>query len=174
MRNGTPLSLLEGGYWYEAPFLHCAGERLGSGPGCNSSIPLPYQNLPQTDHEQLWLQEISLLQWPSDEWQVFSACRGCGLVAIRGRAHLVSERVVKQSVSRFCNDLTLHCAEFPCADARCKAPTKMYLEIPNGEVGALLADLKGLKFHGTLPCGHAIKPIPSPLCKIHQVTQRLW
>jgi hypothetical protein len=169
-----PVNIFYDCFWYEAPFLQCAPAPHGSGPGCVYSAPLPYENLPRTDDERLWSQNISQLEWPSDEWRVFSGCRHCGLVAIRGRAHLVSEPVVKKSEGRFRNDVTLHYVEFPCANTGCKAPTKMYVDIPDGSVEGLLAELRGVKFHGILPCGHPIKPIPSQLCRIQQVLNRLW
>lgn len=174
--NGKVVSSLTDSYWYEAPFLQCGLERPDTSfkNGCNSSIPLPYDNLPRTDHEQLLLQNISQLEWPSDEWTIFSGCRSCGLVSTRGRQHLVSEAVVKKSEGRFRNDATLYIVEFPCADIRCKAPTRMYVEIPDGIVAGLLGDMQGLKFHGALPCGHPIKPVPSPLCTVSQVVNRLW
>ena len=166
------VDLLQDSYWYEAPFLSCGIEPYHV--GCASAIPLPYDNLPQTDHELLRSQETSQLVLPLDEWQVFSGCRDCGLVAIRGRAHLDADIVAKESEGRFRADAPLHVVEFPCANTSCKAPAKMYVDIPDGTVEGLLAEMKEGRFHGVLPCGHPIKPVPSQKCAVRQVLNRLW
>lgn len=171
MRYKDAVKLQSGHFWYEGPFLECVGL---SDQGCDGMAPLPYDNLPQTDYEQLLWQDVSQLEWPSDEWTIFFGCRDCGLVANRGRANLVSEPIPKESEGRFRNDATLHCVEFPCANTSCKVQTKMYVDISDGSVEGLLRDMKEMKFHGSLLCGHPIKPVPSPLCKVLPVTTRLW
>jgi hypothetical protein len=159
------MDYLDGRFWYEGPFLMCCNH--------HEPAPLPYAILPRTD-EELWSEDTSQLELPPDGWTIFFACRDCGLVATRGHDRVVSKIVPKLTESVFRNDATLHVAEFPCAETRCKAPTKMHVDIRDGTVEDLLAELKGLKFHGVLPCGHPIKPIPLGRCRVSPVTARLW
>ena len=68
-----------GSYWYLSPFIFCKNQYFRHEGG----FPLPFENLPQTDLEQLQgPEDIGPQVLPPDGWKATFGCFACGLVEV--------------------------------------------------------------------------------------------
>jgi len=156
-------------FFYVAPFFYCEQ--------CMAVIPLPYPDLPRTNHDQWCGQEYtSPMDTVPEEWSVFFGCRECGHVDTYPGWHVGDSLVEKESQGVFHNETNCFSVKLQCAKVSCKAPATLYVNLKDGEVAKdLLRLLKANFFGGLLPCGHQLMPIPDRYyVDCRRILSRLW
>jgi hypothetical protein len=156
-------------FFYAAPKVTCAK--------CWADIPLPYPDLPLTDHDHWTAGEYeSPMETIPDEWKITLGCRECGHVETYPGWHVGDWLVERPTRGKFHNDANMFSVGMRCAKMDCKAPATLHTNLKDGEVEKeFLGLLKQAFFHGSLPCGHQIMPIPECYyADPHRVLSRLW
>lgn len=172
----NPLSYLDGSFWYLGPFAFCKNPYFDH-PRGKAVFPLPFDNLPQTDIDdiQVETEEKDQLVLPPDEWSAMFGCFSCGLVETYDADDVDSMIVLRASEGVFHNDGVCMCVEARCADLRCKAPAKWYVDISDATENDLLTRLRQGYFFGTLPCGHEIRTtLDKSSFHTYRTMNRLW
>ncbi len=165
----------EGSYWYLAPFAFCRNQHFRH-PENKGSFPLPFDDLPQTNMEELHeSQDKGQLVLPPDGWSAMFGCFSCGLVDTYTAADVDESIVLKQSEGRYHNDAVCFCVEALCGDGRCRLPAKWYVDISGATENGLRQLLQQNHFFGKLPCGHEIRTtIDKSSFRLYRVMNRLW
>jgi hypothetical protein len=164
-------------YWYLAPFLGCHNTDFHYPRGGEGMrIPLPFDNLPQTDEDQLFESEEGDRQvLPPDGWSTTFGCFSCGLVDNYTGDDVFGDVVPKRSLGRYHSDGVCICVEAQCADRRCKAPAKWYVDISDATENDLRQRLQRRDFFGKLPCGHEIRTmLDTTSFRLYRIMNRLW
>ena len=95
-------SFAKGCFWYLAPFAFCKNRHFLRH---NGGFPLPYDNLPQTDHERVYGPEEEYQQvWPPDGWKATFGCFACGLVEVYEADDVDDQIVLKASEGVYHSD----------------------------------------------------------------------
>jgi hypothetical protein len=157
-------------FWYAAPYLQCRG--------CYAAFPLPYGLMPSLEElDQAFEQEEnSPLVMPPDGWSATFGCIKCGFVATYDNLQ-VEERCDPHKIAGGCHDDSVcFSVEFPCANIRCKAPSKILVDMNDeGFETELRRLLKAGKFVGDLPCGHScVLPSREENYRVQRIVTRLW
>lgn len=153
--------------YYLAPAIRC--------DNCSSEIELFYPNLPETDqNRRLLLQGQDPLTLPPEGWRGVFGCLACGHVKEYGFESVMTKLLLKLSRGSHQSGRGLLRVEFPCAERHCKAPFSMHVDIQEQSLNAAVSIVRGAHFFHTLPCGHALMPVPEKFYEVHPVTRRLW
>jgi hypothetical protein len=164
-------------YWYLAPFIGCNNHTFHFPKGGEGMrFPLPFDDLPQTDEDQLFGEEDGDQQvLPPDGWSAMFGCFACGLVDNYIADDVFGDVVPKRSLGRYHSDGVCFCVEARCDDARCKLPAKWFVDISGATENDLQQRLRQGHFFGKLPCGHDIRTtLDKSSFQIYRVMNRLW
>ena len=159
-------------FWYLSPFAFCKNQYCRREGG----FPLPFDNLPQTNSEELdGPEDKSLLVLPPDGWSAMFGCFVCGFVDTYVVDDVCESVIQRQSEGKFHNDGVCFCVEALCGDERCGLPAKWYVDISGATENDLRQRLQHNYFFGTLPCGHEIRTtIDKSSFRLYRVMNRLW
>lgn len=142
-------------------------------------ISLPYPDIPHVTEEEwksLGDTDEDPLESPPDGWTIFFGCRECGHVDTYDFDSVGYGILERQQLAKFHNETNCFSVELQCALQSCKAPSKLHVTLFHNETERdLIRLLRSSFFHGLLPCGHQIMPIPEPFYRdAHRVMNRLW
>ena len=170
-------SSVKDGFWYLSPFAFCKNQYARHDGG----FPLPFDNLPQTNHEELCKpmldesEDKGLLVLPPDGWSATFGCFVCGLVEVYGADDVDDSIVLKESEGVYHSDGVCMCVEVQCADRYCRTPDKWYVDISGATESDLRQRLQQGHFFGKLRCGHDIRTtLDKSSFRIYRVMNRLW
>jgi len=135
-------------YWYLAPFIGCRNGTFHFRKNAEEMrFPLPFDNLPQTDEDQLFAEEDGDRPvLPPDEWSAMFGCLACGFVDNYTADDVFGDVVPKQSLGRYHSDGVCFCVEVRCDDGRCKLPAKWYVDISGATEDDLRQRLQKVTF----------------------------
>jgi hypothetical protein len=179
MYHPWDLKFLEGYFWYITPFAFCRNQHFDhfGEPRGRGLIPLPFDNLPQTNIDELQgeIEEKSRLVLPPADWKALIGCCECGFVDTYTAEDVDGVIVPKESEAVFHSDAVCICVEVRCADKRCEPPAKWYVDISGATENDLRQCLQQNHFFGTLPCGHEIRTmLDKPSLRTSRQMNRLW
>ena len=171
-----PLEFLAGYFWYLGPVTTCKNKYFDH-PRWTEEMPLPCENLPQTDVDEIQseIEEKYQSVLPPDGWQAMIGCFSCGFVDTYTADDVECAIVPKPSEGVFHADGVCICVEARCADPRCRLPAKWYVDITDWTENDLLQRLQQSYFFGKLPCGHDIRTtVDKSSFRTYRTMNRLW
>jgi hypothetical protein len=143
---------------------------------CMENLLLPFPDLPEITEAQCSEQEYKgPMDSVPDGWSIVCGCRKCGHVDIYDADWLGESVVPKRVQAKYRSDTNCFCVQLQCARLDCKTPATLHTNLEYKE-GApdLIHFLRQGFFHGTLPCGHPLMPLPYELYRDCHRIQRLW
>jgi hypothetical protein len=114
--------------------------------------------------------ESDLLDWPSDEWNTWFGCLGCGFVSEYFSLDVQWGLLPKSAPGVYQSGEDCFCIEFLCGHRSCRTPIKFHVQETGLTESSVLEKLRSPFFFGTLACGHDNTSLPANAYAIYKVS----